>query len=70
VDEFRNGAPLDVFDYIVFFKGFITMEIYISLSNLDHLIDFETPMSDNWLDFILMHTFAQNVASNKACTFC
>jgi hypothetical protein len=26
--------------------------------------DFETPMFDKWLDFIFMHTFAQNVASN------
>jgi hypothetical protein len=41
------------------------MEIHIFLFDLDHLIDFEAPMSDNWLDFMLVHTFAQNVVSNR-----
>jgi len=41
------------------------MEINISLFDLDHLIDFEASISDKWLDFMLVHTFAQNVASNR-----
>jgi hypothetical protein len=65
VDELRNGKSLDAFDYIVFFKGLKSMEINISLFDLDHLTDFEAPMSDKWLDFMLMHTFAQNLASNR-----
>ncbi len=46
VDELRNGTPLDAFDYIIFFKGFKSMEIDISLSNVDHLTNFEASMSD------------------------
>jgi len=65
VDELRNGTPLNVFDYIICFKGLKNMEINISLSNFDHLTDFKTPMSNKWLDFTLVNTFAQNVASNK-----
>jgi hypothetical protein len=65
VDELRNGTPLDAFDYIVFFKGLKSMEIDISLFNFDHFVDFVAPMSNEWLDFMLVHTFAQNVASNK-----
>jgi hypothetical protein len=41
------------------------MEVDISLFDLDHLTNFEAPMFDNWLDFMLVHTFALNVASNK-----
>jgi hypothetical protein len=41
------------------------MEIDISLFDLDHFMDFEAPMSDKWLDFMLMHTFAHNVVSNR-----
>jgi hypothetical protein len=66
VDELRNGTPLDVFDYIVFFMGLKNMEINISLSNIDHLTNFEAPMFNKWLDFMLMHTFTQNVASNTS----
>jgi hypothetical protein len=58
VDELRNGTPLDVFDYIVFFKGLKSMEVDISLSDLDYLTDFEAPMFEKWLDFMLVHTFA------------
>jgi hypothetical protein len=65
VDELRNGTLLDAFDYIIFFKGLKSMEINISLFNFDHLMDFKTSMSNKWLDFMLMNTFAQNVASNR-----
>jgi hypothetical protein len=65
VDELRNGTLLDAFDYIIFFKGLKSMEINISLSNFDHLTDFKAPMFNKWLAFMLVNTFAQNVASNK-----
>jgi hypothetical protein len=65
VDELRNGTPLDAFDYIIFPAGFKSMEINISLSNFDHLTDFKAPMSNKWLDFMLVNAFAQNVVSNK-----
>ncbi len=52
-------------DYIVFFNGFKTMEIDIFFSDIEHLIDFATPMFDKWLDFMLIHTFVQNIISNK-----
>ncbi len=32
---------------------------------LDHLTDFEAPMFDKWLHFMLVHTFGYNVTSNK-----
>jgi hypothetical protein len=64
VDQLKNGTPLDAFDYIVLFKGLKSMEINISLSNLDHFMDFEAPMSDKWLDYMLLHTFAQ-----KCCLY-
>jgi hypothetical protein len=66
VDELRNGTPLNAFDYIVFFKGLKSMEIDISLSDLDHLTNFEAPIYDKWLDFMFVHTFAYNVASNTS----
>ncbi len=65
MDELRNGTLLDAFDYIIFFKGLKSMEINISLSNFDHLTDFKAPMFNKWLAFMLVNTFAQNVASNK-----
>ncbi len=65
MDELRNGTLLDAFDYIIFFKGLKSMEINIPLSNFDHLTDFKAPMSNKWLDFMLVNAFAQNVASNK-----
>jgi hypothetical protein len=40
-------------------------EIHISLFDFDHLTYFEAPMFDKWLDFMLVHTFAQNVASSR-----
>jgi hypothetical protein len=46
VDELYNGKFLNAFDYIVFFKGLKSMEIHISLFDLDHFTDFEAPMSD------------------------
>ncbi len=58
MDELRNGTPLDVFDYIVFFKGLKSMEVDISFSDIDYLMDFEAPMFEKWLDFMLVHTFA------------
>ncbi len=58
MDELTNGTPLDQFDYIVFFKGLKNMEIDISSFDLDHLIEIETPMSNKWLDFMLVYTFA------------
>jgi hypothetical protein len=42
------------------------MEINISLFDLDHFTNFEAPMFDKWLDFMFMHTFAHNVASNRS----
>jgi hypothetical protein len=48
MDELRNGTPLDVFDYIVSFKGLKSMEIDISLSNLDHFMNFEAPIFDKY----------------------
>jgi len=64
VDELRNETPLDAFDYIMFFKGLKSMEIDISSSDLDHLTNFEAPIFNKWLDFMLVHTFAHNAASN------
>jgi hypothetical protein len=49
LDELKNGTPLNVFDYIIFFKGFENMEINISLTNLEHFTNFETPMFDKCL---------------------
>jgi len=58
VDELRNGTPLNAFDYIIFFKGLKSMEIDISLFDIDHLTNFEAPISDKWLDFMFVHTFS------------
>jgi hypothetical protein len=65
MDELKIGTPLDAFDYIVFFKGLKRMKVNISLFDLDHFTGFETPISDKWLDFTVVHTFAQNVASKR-----
>jgi hypothetical protein len=66
VDELKNWTLLDAFDYIIFFKGLKSMEINIFLFNFDHLTDFKAPMSNKWLDFMLVNTFAHNVTSNKS----
>ncbi len=58
MNELKNGTPLDVFNYIIFFKGLKSMEFDISLSDLDHLTNFEAPMFDKWLDFMIVQTFA------------
>jgi hypothetical protein len=49
LDELKNGTLPNVFDYIIFFKGFKNMEINISLNNFEHFMDFEAPMSDKCL---------------------
>jgi hypothetical protein len=57
LDELKNDTIPNALDYIVFFKGFKSMEIDIFFSDIKHLIDFETPMSNKWLDFMLVHAF-------------
>jgi hypothetical protein len=57
LDELKNDITPNTLDYIVFFKGFKSMEIDIFFSDIEYLIDFEAPMSDKWLDFMLVHTF-------------
>jgi hypothetical protein len=63
--ELKNDTAPYAMDYIVFFKGFKSMEIDIFFSDIEHLIDFEAPMSDKWLDFMLVHAFVYNIISNK-----
>jgi hypothetical protein len=58
LDELKNDATLNALDYIVFFKRFKSMEIDVFFSDIKHLIDFEAPMSNKWLDFMLVHIFA------------
>jgi hypothetical protein len=65
LDELKNDTTPYAMDYIVFFKGFKSMEIDIFFNDIKHLIDFEAPMSDKWLDFMLIHTFVYNIISNK-----
>jgi hypothetical protein len=48
-----------------FFQRFQKYGIDIFFSDIAHLIDFEVAMSNKWLDFMLVHIFAQNVISNR-----
>jgi hypothetical protein len=57
LDELKNDAAPDALDCIVFFKGFKSMEIDIFFSDIKHMIDFEAPMSNKWLDFMPIYTF-------------
>ncbi len=57
LDELKNDVAPYALDYTVFFKGFQSMGIDIFFSDIEHFIDFEAPMSDKWLDFMLVHTF-------------
>jgi hypothetical protein len=41
------------------------MDIDIFLFDLNYLTNFEAPMFDKWLDFMLVHILTQNVASNR-----
>jgi len=41
------------------------MEINIFLCDLECLTNFEAPMFDKWLAFMLVHRLATNVVSNK-----
>ncbi len=70
MDELRNGTPLDVFDYIVFFKGLKSMEIDISLSDLNHFMNFEAPIFDKyWISCLCIH-LPKMLPQTWACTFC
>jgi hypothetical protein len=69
LDELKNDATLNALDYIVFFKGFKSMEIDIFFIDIHHFIDFEAPMSNKWLDFMLVHTFVHNVILNRDMYF-
>jgi hypothetical protein len=40
------------------------MGIDIFLCDLQCFTNFEAPMFDKWLDFMLIHTFAKNIVSN------
>jgi len=40
------------------------MEIDIFLCDLQCFTNFETPMFDKWLDFMLIHTFTKSIVSN------
>jgi hypothetical protein len=65
LDELRtNNAISDGLKYIIFFKGLKSMEIDIFLCDLQCFTNFEAPMSEKWLDFMLIHTFAKSVVSN------
>ncbi len=54
LNELKNDTTLN---YVIFFKGFKSIEIDIFFSDIEHFIDFETPMSNKWLDFVFIHTF-------------
>ncbi len=58
LDELENDVAPNTLDNIIFFKGFKSMEIDIVFANIKHLVDFEAPMSNKWLDFMFVHTFA------------
>jgi hypothetical protein len=60
LDELRIDTTPDVF-----FKGLKSMEVNIFLHDLECFTNFEAPMSNKWLDFMLVHTLAKNVVSNK-----
>jgi hypothetical protein len=45
------------------------MDIDVFFNDIEHLIDFEAPMSNKWLDFMLVHTFAHNVVLNRDMSF-
>jgi hypothetical protein len=64
LDELRIDTILNGFEYIVFFKGLRSMEINIFLCDFKCFTNFEAPMFDEWLDFMLVHTFAKNLVSN------
>jgi hypothetical protein len=40
------------------------MEIDIFLCDLQCFTNFETPMFDKWLDFMLIHTLTKSIVSN------
>jgi hypothetical protein len=65
LDELKNYTTPNALNYIVFFNNFKSMEIDIFFKDIEHLIGFVTPMSDKWLDFMLVHTFVENIISNK-----
>jgi hypothetical protein len=59
LDELRTDIISNVF-----FKGLKSMEINIFLCDLECFTNFEAPMFNKWLDFMLGHTLAKNVVSN------
>jgi hypothetical protein len=65
LDELKIDTTWDELEYIVFFKGLTSMEINIFLCDLESLTNFEAPMSDKWLAFMLVHGLAKNIVSNK-----
>jgi len=64
LDELKIDTTSNGLEYIVFFKGFKSMEIDVFLHDLQCLTNFEAPMFDKWLDFMFVHTLANNVVSN------
>ncbi len=64
LDELRIDTTSYGLEYVVFFKGFKSMEIDIFLRDIQCFTNFETPTFDKWLDFMLVHTLAKNIVSN------
>ncbi len=60
LDELKIDTTSDVF-----FKGLKNMEIDIFLCDLECFTKFEALIFDKWLDFMLVHTLAKNIMSNK-----
>jgi hypothetical protein len=46
------------------------VEIDIFLCDLEHFTNFEAPMSNKWLDFMLVHTLTKNIVQIGVGTFC
>jgi hypothetical protein len=66
LNELKKGVNVETTNYIVFFKGFKNMEIHIGFNDVEDLTHFKTQLSDTWLDFMLVHTFAMNVTLNMS----
>jgi hypothetical protein len=58
LNELKKGVNVETIDYILFFKGLRNMEIDIGFNDVEDFIHFQAQLSDTWLDFMLVHTFA------------
>ncbi len=70
LDELRIDTTSDGLEYVVFFKGLKSMEINIFLCDLECLTNFEAPMFDKWLVFMLVHRLAKTLCQTNVGTFC